>query len=340
MDQARLIAPAALGDLAVAGFRPRAPWWGGDLQTLGGYLRRRAPLDAYPLERLVLALADGSGDRLSAALNRPAPGAPPRPLAVLIHGLSGDEHSFYMRRTAAHLLALGYPVLRLNLRGAGPSRAMCRLSYHGGRSADLALALAAVPSALTAEGIVAIGYSLGANMLLKFLGEHGAASPVRAAVAISAPIDLAVTARRMLRWRNFLYQAYVLRDMRAQALAPIAELTQAERQAIRGARTIWDFDDRFSAPRNGFNGAVDYYERNSARHFLGAVAVPTLVIHALDDPWVPSEPYRAFAWKSNPHLVPLLPAAGGHVGFHGRDRRTPWHDLAAVRFLAAVFSAR
>lgn len=126
--------------------------------------------------------------------------------------------------------------------------------------------------------------------------------------------------------------------MRAEAVAPIAELTQAERQAIARSRSIWEFDEKFSAPRNGFADALDYYERNSARHFLGAIKVPTLVIQALNDPWVPSEPYRAFAWNSNPNLVPLLPAHGGHVGFHGSHGRTPWHDLAAAQFLEFVFS--
>lgn len=335
MDQARLNETVTLGDLAFAAFAPRAPWWGGDLQTLRGYMRWRAPLEAYALERVVLPLPDGSGDRLVGALNSPPPGASPRPLAVLVHGLSGSEGSFYMRRTAAHLLSLGYPVLRLNMRGAGPSREFCRFSYHGGRSDDLAMALAALPEAIAAGGVVVIGFSLGGNVLLKFLGEAGRAASIRAAASISAPIDLALTAARMLRWRNRFYQNYVLKDLRAEAVAPIAELSAAERAAIRAARSIWEFDERFSAPRNGFVDAADYYARNSARQFLGAIRVPTLLIHALDDPWVPSGPYVAFPWASNRHLVPLLPRHGGHVGFHGGGP-VPWHDRALAQFLAAV----
>lgn len=338
MDQARLIPPAALRDFAIAPFVPRAPWWGGDLQTLRNYLRRRAGLDPYAQEHLVLPLADGTGDRLSAALNCPAPGAPPRPLVVLLHGLSGDERSFYIRKTASHLLALGYPVLRLNLRGTGPSRPICRLQYHAGRSDDFGMALAVLPSALKAEGIVAIGFSLGGNMLLKFLGERGAAAPLRAAVSISAPIDLALTSRRMMQRRNYVYQAYLLRDLRIEAVAPISEVTEEERRTVARVRSIWDYDEIFTAPRNGYPGAAAFYERNSAQHFLGAIGVPTLVVHALDDPWVPSDPYRAFDWKSNPHLVPLLPEHGGHVGFHGRDRSAPWHDLAIALFFESVLT--
>ncbi|HXQ51904.1 MAG TPA: alpha/beta fold hydrolase [Stellaceae bacterium] len=335
MDEARVKTPA---DLGIAPFAPRAPWWGADLQTLSNYLRPRASLDAYAQERLVLPLGDGSGDRLSAALNHPASGGEGRPLVVLIHGLGGDEDSTYMRRSAANLLARGYNVLRVNLRGAGPSRQLSRFQYHAGRTEDFALALAALPAALTAHGIAAVGYSLGGNMLLKFLGERGGAAPVRAAVSVSAPIDLAATSRRMLRLRNFAYQSYLMRNIRQEAVAPISDLSAAERRAVLTARTIWAFDEAFSAPRNGFAGAEDYYARNSARRFLGGIRVPTLVIHALDDPWVPGYAYVMHDWGGNRHLLPLLASGGGHVGFQGRDRRVPWSDLAIARFLETSFS--
>jgi uncharacterized protein len=315
-------------------FLARAPWWGGDLQTLRNYLvRRLAPLAAG--ERLHLPMRDGSGDRLAAALHRPPTARPPRPLAILIHGLTGCELSHYMVKTAAHLLVQGFPVLRLNLRGAGASRASCRFQYYAGRSEDFADALAALAPALTQNGVVAIAYSLGANMLLKYLGERGSAAPLRGAVAVSTPLDLAGTSRRMMRRRNTVYQRYLLRHMRAESLGPGAEVTASERAAILGARSIWEFDHCFSAPRNGFNGAEDYYERNAARRYLDGIAVPTLVIHALDDPWIPAETYLGYEWRRNPSLIPLLPARGGHVGFQGHDR-TPWHDICATRFLTAL----
>ena len=122
-------------------FRARPPWWGGDLQTLRNYFRP-TPVDlgAYSQERLEFPMSDGSGDTLLAILHRPT--AVPsdgvrRPLAILIHGLTGDEDSSYMLVTAGHLLGLGHPVMRLNLRGAGPSRPRCRFQYHAGRSEDL-----------------------------------------------------------------------------------------------------------------------------------------------------------------------------------------------------------
>ena len=316
-------------------FAPRAPWWGGDLQTLRNVLvTRHARLDGYPAERLRLAINDGSGDVLLAVLNRPLAPAAGRPLAVLVHGLTGTEDSFYLLNTAAHLLTLGFPVLRLNLRGAGPSRPLCRFQYHAGRSEDFAAALAALPAALTTSGVVAIGYSLGANMLLKYLGEHGGAAMVKAAVAVSSPLDLADASRRLMRMRNALYQNYLLRQMKREAVAPGAELSAGERAVIAGASSIWAFDHGFSAPRNGFPGAEDYYERNAARRFLDAIAVPTLVIHALDDPWIPPTAYITHDWRRNPRLVPLLSRQGGHVGFLGRGHRIAWHDRCIERFLA------
>jgi uncharacterized protein len=142
----------------------------------------------------------------------------------------------------------------------------------------------------------------------------------------------------MLRRRNAVYHAYLMREMRAEAVAPISEVSAAERGALRAARNIWDFDTHFTAPRNGFAGAEDYYRRNSAQHHLPGIRVPTLVIHALDDPWVPAEPYLAFDWRSNSALMPILAPRGGHVGFLGRERDAAWHDRAIARFLDAAFS--
>jgi predicted alpha/beta-fold hydrolase len=296
-------------------------------------------LDAYPGERLVLPLEDGTGDRLAALLHRPAVATGPRPLVVLIHGLSGDEASHYILRTASTLLPLGYPVLRLNLRGAGPSRPLSRFQYHAGRTQDFERALRALPADATAHGVAAVGYSLGGNMLLKFAGERGQKAPLRAAVSVSAPIDLALTSARMSAWRNAGYQAHILREMRREALTPASELSADERRVLVRVRSIRAFDDGFTVPRNGFKSVDAYYDECSARHYLGGIAVPTLVIHALNDPWVPSRPYRDFAWRGNPHLVPQLTRGGGHVGFHGMGGTTPWHDLAIAQFFEALFGA-
>lgn len=315
-------------------FRPRLPWWGPDLQTIRSVVVKSRALDGHTGERLYFPLADGSGDRLAAMLNR-ATSAKKLPLIVLVHGLTGLEDSFYMRESAGHFLSCGFPVLRLNLRGAGRSRPYCRTQYHAGSSDDLAQMFDTLPTELTAQGVVAVGYSLGANQLLKYLGERGNAAKLVAAAVVSAPLDLATTSRRLNAWRNTAYQRYLLRYMKAEAVAPGAELSATERRAVLGARSVWEFDDVHSAPRAGFDGAADYYARTSSGRFLAGVTVPTMVIHALDDPWIPPEPYRAFDWQSHRNLHDVLTSRGGHVGFHGDDVAA-WHDLAIAQFFESL----
>ena len=137
--------------------------------------------------------------------------------------------------------------------------------------------------------------------------------------------------------RNALYHRYLLARMKAETLAG-AELGQAERAAVQRARSVYAFDDGFVAPSGGFADAEDYYRRCSAGRFLADIVVPTLVVHARDDPWIPAAAYDAVNWRANPRLVPLLPAAGGHVGFHGRGAQAAWHDRCIARFFESMLA--
>ena len=267
----------------VSAFRERAPWLGGDLQTLRNTVRGTPP-DLPGGERLLLSMPDG--DRLAARLDRRAAPAA-RPLAALVHGLTGSEASGYAVVSTRHLVGQGWPVLRLNLRGALPSRPTAAGHYHAGRTEDLAEALRGLPADLTRYGIVLLGYSLGGNLVLKFMGEGGHGLPVLAAVVVSTPIDLAAACARMRSRRNFVYHRSMLDALKREALAPGAAVSTAERAAIAAVRNVYEFDDRFIAPRFGYRDAQDYYENNAAKHFLASIARPTLVLHALDDPWIP-----------------------------------------------------
>ena len=313
-------------------FRARPPWWGGDLQTLHNFaLRVRVDLSAWPAEALLFAMPDASGDRLLGFVHRLA--RPTRPTVLLVHGLAGSSESSYMRGTAAHLLGLGHQVLRLNLRGAGASRELCRFQYHAGRTEDLAAVIAQLPADLVRDGIGILGYSLGGNAVLKLLGE-GRDLPILAAASVSAPIDLSAAAHRFLAPRNFLYHRWMLARMKREALAGGASITPAERTAVQSAESVIEFDDRFVAPRNGFAGALDYYARCSALGFLGAIRVPTLAIHADDDPWIPAAAYRGWDWSANPALTPALTRGGGHVGYHAAGDGVTWCDRRVGAFFA------
>jgi predicted alpha/beta-fold hydrolase len=287
---------------------------------------------ALPGTRIDLSLGDGSGDRLVAVLTERGGGAR-RPLAVLVHGLTGCGESSYMVATAGHLSGLGHPVLRLNLRGAGPSATTCRQRYHAGRGADIAGALGALDARLLRDGVVLVGYSLGGNILLNFLASHAADLPVRAAVSVSAPIDLAASSRRISAWRNRIYERYLVRRMKSDWTD--VELTGEERAALANVRSVHAFDDLLVAPRNGLGTAARYYAECSARRVMGGIRVPTLLIHAADDPWIPVDAYITYDWARNHRLTPLVAPGGGHVGFHDRAAPPNWHDRCIAQWFEA-----
>ena len=307
-------------------FRPRWPWIGGDLQTVRNTLHFRPPdFTPFPAQRLRLAMSDGTV--LLGLLNQPAvPDA--QALVVLVHGLTGSEDSRNIMASAAHHLSRGYPVLRLNLRGAGPSRGACKGTYHAGRSADIREALAALPQELKENGVLMIGVSLGGNACLKFLAEKEGTEGVIAAATVCAPIDLKMSQQRLGSRRNAVYERHLLRYMREDVLANTAGDQTAIAKTLTDVRTVYDFDDRIVAPANGFEGAEDYYRRSSAAPLLDAIKIPTLLVHARTDPWVPAEMYLARRWPVEAACTLLLAPDGGHVGFHAADSHSPWHDRA------------
>ena len=316
-------------------FRERLPWCGGDLQTVRNLITgNRGAGVLSPGERLWFDMP--GGDRLTGVLHGNS-SMQSRPLAVVVHGLAGGEDSHYVVATAAHLQECGFPVLRLSLRGAGPARETCADGYHAGRTEDFALVLDALRS-LAPAGVVAVGYSLGGNMLLKHLGECGSDIELRAAVAISAPIDLAAASKRFLQPRNALYQRWLLTHMKRDALTSKLRLDAPERAAIEAVRTVYEFDDRFVAPRHGFVDAEDYYRRCSAQRFVAGIAVPTLLLHAANDPWIPAEAFVEMRGRAGTHVTVEVTRGGGHVGFHGAGAaaRGRWQDAAIARLFAEI----
>lgn len=318
-------------------FSPRAPWIGGDLQTLRNFLRRGDWPDPEALggRRVMFDMEDGTGDRLPAMLHRPAAEST-RPLVILVHGMSGCEESAYVLYSTRHFLGAGYPVLRLNLRGAGPAGRHCTERYHGGRTGDFRAVLgqlAEVAGSAAAHGSVALAYSLGANMVLKHLGERGAG--LLAAVSVSAPIDLAQASARMLAPRNRAYARYLVSQLVRETLST-ATASEAEAARLKACRSVLEFDEIFTAPRNGYANAAAYYAESSARSYMAAIETPTLVIHASNDPWIPAAIYAGIDDPGNPAISLHLNAAGGHVGFHGAGSRTAWHDRAARAFFEDV----
>ncbi len=299
-----------------------AAWWLGNAhaQTLWGKFMRRTPPAASRRERWELS----DGDFLD--LHRlDAP--PERPRLVLLHGLEGSPRSHYARGFFAEAARRGLAADLIVFRSCGDEPNRLLRSYHSGETGDLDTVLARLVAAEPARRLLLAGVSLGANVLLKWLGERGASVPpnVVAAAAISAPFDLGAGSRFLERGFSRLYQAHFLRTLRRKAREKHARFPGGVRiDVVEGARTLWEFDDAMTAPVHGFCDAADYYARSSSLAFLASIRVPTLLLNARDDPFLPSsvlDRVSALA-PANPSLVVEFPPHGGHVGFVGG--RFPW----------------
>ncbi len=314
--------------MPVEPFIPRRGWSNPHLQTTRNRLRiGRVRLP--PAEDVLVDLADGTGDRLLVHLHDAGTGLP---LVLVVHGLGGSADSEYVQYVTRGLLDAGFPVGRVELRGAGASGQYAGGMYHGGKTEDLCAVIAAFdrPTAL-------VGFSLGGNATIKLLGEH---SPgVLAGVAVSAPLDLAVSVEHLHHMAGGLYEKFLVRQLRKEALRPGARYTPEERAGIMAARNLVEFDNAVTAPRHGWRDAAQYYQVNSSIRYLRAVDVPLLVLHARDDPMVPVGPYLSVDWSALPTTRLLLTEHGGHVGFHGRDW-APWYVPTTVAFLQDVMTGQ
>lgn len=313
-------------------FRDKPPWWGGDLQTIRNSvvpLRTNALNDG---ERLEFITRDSTGDRLVGALSMPK-GPRHGPLIVLIHGLTGDQESPYMRRSTHFHVARGRRVLRLNLRGAGPSRAVANGFYFGGCVDDIRDVLTGLPPHLTTNGVFAVGFSLGGNILVNVLGQAWAKDLLIGAATVSAPLEPAAAADQLMARRNRLYHRHLMSNMRAEFLHSRAKLSPDEHNAISAASSVRALDDAFTAPRNGYTDVGDYYTKTAGTRFMFDLPVPTLLIHARNDPWIPVDPYETLQAAVAPNAKVLLTQSGGHVGFHERGFKYPRHDRAIDAFL-------
>jgi len=290
----------------------RAPAWlpGGHLQTIYPLARRPAVPDYM---RVRWETPDG--DFLHADWIPKQSGAP---LVVLFHGLEGDSHSHYARAIMGYLARIGWNGVVPHFRGCSgkPNRLM--RAYHSGDSAEIGWILSRVAERYREGPVFAAGVSLGGNALLKWLGEQGedARQWIAGAAAVCAPLDLEISGLALGQGFNRLYTERFLRTLKAKALDKIATHADAGLDAdrIRKARTLYDFDDAFTAPVHGFDGVTDYWRRASSLPVLHGIRVRTLLLNARNDPFVPPE---ILPDPSHLHrrVTVEYPDSGGHVGF-------------------------
>lgn len=316
-------------------FRPGRALRNSHLQTALAALspRPRPPLPPAALARFSAL----DGEPLLARINwRPGDRAA-APAALLVHGLEGSAESHYMLGAAAKLYRAGFHVVRLNQRGCGESEGLTPTLHHGGRSDDLAAVLDALVARDGVEILVAIGFSLGGNLLLKLLGERGAGAPrgLVAAAALSPLLNPQHVQIHLDRPSSFPYRRFFLglmarRMQRRAALFPGHFPAQSFE-----SRTVLDFDERFTIPYIGYASAVDYYRRADALPLLGGVEVPTLLVHAQDDPIVPFAGLAPGISRASRSVHLELPQHGGHLGFYAPAPGTDgyWAEDRAVAFL-------
>jgi predicted alpha/beta-fold hydrolase len=322
-------------------------WWvpGAHLQTLWGKLVRRPPRVPTRAERWPTPDGDELEiRRLDAPLRRGC--ATPR--LLILHGLEGTIRSHYVRGLLDQARRRGWAADVLIFRGCNGTLPRARRFYHSGETTDVDLVVRRLVREHPTQPIVVVGVSLGGNVLLKWLGEHGIDLPaeVCAAAAVSVPYDLERGSRQIERGFSRIYTAHFLRTLRRKALAKLAQEPELFAEGpLREARTLTDFDDAVTAPVHGFTSARDYYMRSSARHFLGGIRRPTLLLSAYDDPFLPREVLDdvAIVAASNPYLTVEFRSRGGHVGFV--SGRVPWRPIyyaeeRVVQYLESVVDAR
>jgi predicted alpha/beta-fold hydrolase len=240
-----------------------------------------------------------------------------RGTVVIWHGMEGSTDSVYMWSTAAKAFRAGFNVVRVNYRSCGNTEHLTPTIYHGGMSGDLRIVI----DELIRDGfrrIYPIGFSLGGNMVLKLAGEYGQNPPAEiiSTCVISPSVDLGASSRLICQRSNWLYHRNFVSSLKARIrkkhllypeLYDIKKLAQI--------KTLQDFDELFTSRANGFENAADYYYKASSVRVVDQIRIPTLIIHAEDDPFIPFEPMRQSSFTQNPYLLFIKTEQGGHVAF-------------------------
>lgn len=330
--------PASHGRIVQSTFQPHPLLAGAHLQTLAQMLR---PAPRLALRRERLELADGDFLDLAWSGDHNTSG----PLAVLVHGLAGGFESKYLLGTAGQLIARGWRTLILQLRGAGPEPNRLHRNYNQADTEDLRYVWRLLREREPDAFIASVGWSLGGNVTLKALAEEGEAAPIDIAAAASVPFSIRPCIERLCRGFSRIYQRHLLGFLKAGlrrkhprvALPPNVNLT-----AALAARTFRDYDEAYTVPLGGFPDSEDYYTRASCGQFLKDIQRSTLVVHALDDPFMTAEIVPG-AEALSPHVTLELAPSGGHVGFIGSDafgRPFFWLERRLTEFLHDAFTHR
>ncbi|MGJ8680470.1 hydrolase [Paraglaciecola sp.] len=325
------------GEIVESDFVP--PWWAKNrhLQTIfPRFLQKRAKLN-YRKEKL--QLPDGDFVNLIWAGDIKSSNG----LITLFHGLEGSIRSHYTNDMAANLVRQGYAVVLMHFRGCGGEANLKPRAYHSGETEDAWYFLNWLEKQFPETRKAAIGFSLGANMLLKLLSEQPKQKILQAAMAISVPFQLDVCSTNINQGFSRIYQGYLLKSMINNLLLKMRSidyknLLKVNETQIKQFKSFREFDQHITAPLHGYEDAADYYKKCSSANFLQNISTPTLVVHAKDDPFM-HETIVPNANELSPSVGLEVSEKGGHVGFlQGTPWRPKiWMHQRANRFLNAFF---
>ena len=319
-------------------FVPRRWLANGHAMTVFAWARRREFPDLpTPEDRLIRVAAD---TQVLAHCFWQS-GRASRPTLLALHGLEGSTEAHYMRGLADKAWHRGWNAVLLNQRNCGGTEQLTPGLYHSGLTADPRAVIQALVRDDGLDRIGIVGYSLGGNLAVKLAGElgHSPDLPVVAVAAVSPTIDLDLCVRAIERRVNFPYQWNFVRNLKARMRRKVSLWPGAfDLRPLDRIWTIRQFDDVYTAPFHGFKGAADYYFRASATRAVDRIRIPTLILTAADDPFVPPAQFREPHVRGNEHVAVRVESHGGHCGFAGKPSGDDgyWAETTAINFLASV----
>ena len=261
------------------------------------------------------------------------------PTLILLHGLEGSSHAHYMIGLSDKAWAAGWNIVRLNQRNCGGTEHLSRGLYHSGLTHDVRFVMRELIDVDGITSLAVAGYSLGGNLTLKMAGDFGEDAPpqLKAVCAVSPTLDLACCVEALERRSNHIYEWNFVRNLRGRMRRKAAAFpTDYDLKPLGSVRTVRQFDEAYTAPHHGFHGASDYYHRASALRVVDRIRIPTLILTAADDPFVPPEPFRDPALAGNPNVTVVITEHGGHCGYVEKSSAGYdgyWAEREIVRFI-------
>ena len=265
------------------------------------------------------------------------------PTLIVLHGLEGSSESNYMFGTAEKAWIAGFNAVRLNQRNCGGTENLTPTLYHSGLSGDIRAVILELIHRDGLSAIVAAGFSMGGNLVLKMAGESGESAPpeVRAFVAVAPALDLAACADALDQPQNFIYEGHFVRGLkRRMRLKARLFPGKFPLDGLNAVRSVREFDEAMTARFCGFKNADDYYTRSSARRVIAGIHRPTLILTAQDDPFVPFAPFQDPAIQANQNIMLVTPRHGGHCAFISQEdgEERFWVEARIIEFCKSLSS--